>query len=123
MQVLQVDHGDALKAHYRQFYFEALDLITNCISQRFDQRGYQNYKFLQELLVKAVKGEEYLSELKVMCNFHGEDICESRLKTQLETLASMFKDQEKTSLADMSSHSSGTVPLLIRFFFLKLALS
>ena len=96
-----VDHGDALKAHYRQVYFEALDLITNCISQRFDQPGYQNYKFLQELLVKAVKGEEYLSELKFLCDFYGEDICESRLRVQLETLASTFKDQEGTSLADI----------------------
>ena len=69
-----VDHRDALKAHYRRIYSEALDLITNCISQRFDQPGYQNYKFLQELLVKASKGEEYLSELKFLCDFYSKDI-------------------------------------------------
>ena len=34
-----------------------------------------------------------------MCDFHGQDICESRLKAQLEALASMFKDQ--SSLADI----------------------
>ena len=76
-------------------------MITNCISQRFDQPGYQNYKFLQELLVKAVKGEEYLSELKFLCDFYGEDICESRLSVQLEALASTLKDQEGTSLSDI----------------------
>ena len=72
--IASVDHRDALKAHYRRIYSEALDLITNCISQRFDQPGYQNYKFLQELLVKASKGEEYLSELKFLCDFYSKDI-------------------------------------------------
>ena len=73
-------------------------MITNCISQRFDQPEYQNYKFLQEL-VKASKGEEYLSELKFLSDFYGKDICESRLSVQQETLASTFKDQEGTSLS------------------------
>ena len=54
-----------------------------------------------ELLVKAVKGEEYLSELKFLCDFYSEDICESCLLAQLETLASTFKDYEGTTLADI----------------------
>ena len=79
--------------------------LPNCISQRFDQPGYQNYKFLQELLVKTVKGEEYVSELHFLCDFYGEDICESCLGVQLETLASTFKDQEGTCLADIIAFS------------------
>ena len=80
-------------------------MITNCISQRFDQPGYQNYKFLYELLVKAVKGEEYLSELKFLCDFYGEDICESHLSVRLEALASTFKYQEGTFLSDIIAHA------------------
>ena len=95
------DHGENLKARYKQMYFEALDLITTCINQRFDQPGHQNYKILQELLTKTVNGEAYDSELKFLCDFYGEDICESRLRAQLETLASTFQDQDKTSLADV----------------------
>ena len=29
------------KAYYKQFYFEAIDLIINCIQDRFDQPGYK----------------------------------------------------------------------------------
>ncbi len=31
-------HSDP-KAHYRQIYYEAIDLIVNCIENRFDQPG------------------------------------------------------------------------------------
>ena len=34
---------DTVEEHYRVIYFEALDLITSCISDRFDQPGYKTY--------------------------------------------------------------------------------
>ena len=103
-----------MNAHYQQIYFEAVDLITNCISQRFDQPGYQNYRFLQELMVTAVKGEEYLSDLKFLCHFYCEDICEFHLRVQLETLASTFKDQEGTSLADIAFFRNSSAQKALR---------
>ena len=39
--------------HYRRIYFEALDLITTCITSRFDQPGLRRYQNVQELLLKA----------------------------------------------------------------------
>ena len=33
------DFHDTPEAYYRQIYFEALDLIINCIEERFDQPG------------------------------------------------------------------------------------
>ena len=32
-----------VKDHYRATYFEALDLITFCIDDRFNQQGYKMY--------------------------------------------------------------------------------
>ncbi len=29
------------KAHYRQYYYEAIDLIITCIHDRFNQPGYR----------------------------------------------------------------------------------
>ena len=37
---------------YRQKYFEALDLVINCVKTRFDQPGYKVFRNVEELLVK-----------------------------------------------------------------------
>ena len=42
---------------YRISYFEALDLVKESIKTRFNQPGYQTYKNLQEMLIKAARGE------------------------------------------------------------------
>ena len=41
-----------IEDYYRQMYFEALDLITTCICNRFYQPGYKMYCNIQELLLK-----------------------------------------------------------------------
>ena len=43
------------KSLYSQQYYEALDLITNCVHSRFKQPGYNLYKNLQELLLRLSK--------------------------------------------------------------------
>lgn len=47
------------KDHYHQQYYEALDLIVTAIKDRFEQPGYLAYRNLEELLLKAVKKEDY----------------------------------------------------------------
>ena len=43
------DYPASPEDHYRQIYFEALDLIIEAIKSRFDQPGYQVYKNAQVL--------------------------------------------------------------------------
>ena len=52
------EYFDDCKAHYRQQYYEALDIITTSIKDRFDQPGYRIYQQLQELLLKAIRKED-----------------------------------------------------------------
>jgi len=49
--------------HYRAFYFEALDLIIQCIDDCFNQPGYRLYSALETLLVKGCKQVEHQDEL------------------------------------------------------------
>ena len=81
------DHYDSPKDHFRVHYFEALDLATNCIKSRFDQMGYNTYKNLQELLLKAIRGEDFEAELNFVCNFYSDDFSKSTLRCQLQILA------------------------------------
>ena len=44
------------EVHYRQIYFGALDHAIEAIHDRFDQPGYRIYQNLEQLIVKASKG-------------------------------------------------------------------
>ena len=47
------------KQHFCQRYFEAINLIVNYITDRFDQLGNKIHKNLQDLLNNAIKNEPY----------------------------------------------------------------
>ena len=51
------------EAHYRQIYYGVIDYVVEAIHDRFDQPGYSTYRNLEELVVKACKGETYNAEL------------------------------------------------------------
>jgi len=80
---------------YRQKYYEALDLATSCIRDRFDQPGYKIYKNAQELLQKAVNSEfpDYTDQFNFVVEFYEGDLDGSVLKLQLETLKTGFEHQ------------------------------
>ena len=71
------------KDYYRQHYFEAIDLIITCINSRFNQKSYEIYHQLEELLIKASKQKDFKSELEFVCTFYKEDLKADLLETQL----------------------------------------
>ena len=74
------------KTHFKPAYFEAIDLITNCVQQRFDQPGYWIYRSLETLLIKASKREEFQENLDDVCAFYHDDFDQQLLHSQLQTL-------------------------------------
>ena len=93
------------KDHYRRYYFEAIDLVTNAIKNRFEQPGYQVYKNLQELLLKAARGHDCNKEFKAVVDVYGDDLDSSKLEVQLQHLTTHFKShgdkQTKISLVEV----------------------
>ena len=83
-------------AHYRQAYFEALDLIINCIEDRFDQPGFRIYQSIQSLLVKACKQKEWGSDLESACETYKDDFDKEVLRTQLGVLGANFEKSTDT---------------------------
>ena len=74
------------EARYRQVYYEAIDHAIEAIRDRFDQPGYSTYQHLEELVLKACKGEVYDSELEFVCSFYKGDSSKDQLETQLPLL-------------------------------------
>ena len=81
------------KAYFKQIYYKALDLITNCIQERFDQPGYRIYQSLESLLMKACKKEEIAEN--AVCTFYGNDFDKILLRSQLQTFGIHFHDALK----------------------------
>ena len=59
------DFSTDCKTHYYQSYLKALDFAINAIQDRFDQPDFSIYCYLEELLLKTVRGEEY----EFVCQF------------------------------------------------------
>ena len=91
--------------HYRQIYYEAIDLITTCINNRFDQPGYKIYRNIEDLLLKTANAEDYEAELKFVTQFYSSDFDGYLLKTQLEVfsidLAANSESRGKYQLSDI----------------------
>ena len=84
----QPPYPSTVEDYYRQIYFEALDLVTNSISDRFNQRGYQIYSQVEQLLLKAARKEPFDEEFSSVVKFYGSDFDAGILKVHLEILSS-----------------------------------
>ena len=115
------DFHESLKEYFMQQYFGAVDLITNCILNRFDQPGYKIYSFMESLLMKSCKGEEFEGILNEVCSFYKDDFDRDLLCTQLQTFHVHYRkehvgDVSTTTIFDLkkyfSSLSSGQTDLV-----------
>ena len=104
------DFHETPKNYYKQHYFEAIDLLINCIQERFNQPGYKVYSTLECLLMKACKNEDLEDELKFVCSFYKDDLDETLLRVQLTTFALHFQQVHgilnKISIFDLKKHFS-----------------
>lgn len=83
------EYPSSPKEYYKRIYYEALDLVINCIKSRFDQPGYTMYKNLETLLVAAANGEDFEEHFKLVTEFYGTDLTQ---KAQLDILATHFEN-------------------------------
>ena len=93
------------KDHYHQIYFETLDTVLASIKERFDQPDFRKYQSLQELFLKAVKGQPWNEEIKEVCSIYGDDLDKYRLEAQLPLLKatanSMNYELQKFTVHDL----------------------
>ena len=57
------DFHNSVEDHYRAIYYEALDLVTMGITNRFDQPGYKVYRNIEDLILKVCQRKQYDEEL------------------------------------------------------------
>ena len=97
-------HHNSVKEHYRQPYFDVLDMMINCIKDRFQQKDYQMYVNCEQLLFKAAQRKGFNEEVDLVAQFYGADFNRARLEVHLATVASNFntlKREGEPSLKDV----------------------
>ena len=94
------------KEYFRHIHYGAHDVTTECIRTRFNQNDFKVYQSIQELLLKAVAGEDHDEELaKVMAVYGDADLQQYKLEAQLsllpEVVQSMGYDTSRIDIADL----------------------
>ena len=90
------EYPTSVKDMYRQHYYEALDLATTSITERFDQPGYRTYQHLEDMLVKGVMGKPGYIDMNHVADFYGSDIKKPVLSVRLETLRVYIRNNSIT---------------------------
>ena len=95
--------------HYKDIYMEAIDVITGSIESRFNQKGYETYKQLENLVLQAAEGKDYEEELNFVTEFYGSDFNKHSLETQLLTFKTTFPriNNESVTFKDVVNFMKG----------------
>ena len=89
-------HPQTVTERYRVIYFEVIDIITTTIKDRFNQEGYQTYRYLEQLLLNAASGQDYEEQIKFVTDFYASDFQEFQLRIHLQLLQQTFSSQNDT---------------------------
>jgi len=78
-------YPDTVQDHYRRIYFEVIDHLVNAIGERFNQPAFLIYHSLEDLLLKAIKGDDTSKEMKTVISTFTAEVSETVLEAQLAT--------------------------------------
>ena len=83
-------HHQCPKEHYRQIFFEVLDVICNELVRRFDQKDFKMVVDLEQAIVRAGNGEKGVLP-EAIKDLYKDDIDMDRLATHLHMLQDVLK--------------------------------
>ena len=90
--------------HFKAIYYEALNTVIGCISDRFKQEGYQMYSKLEQLLIMEKENKEDTDEV---LKFYGSDFEKDELITQLHLFHANYPPEKRTCIHDAVSVVKG----------------
>ena len=97
----QSDLPDSPRDHYHQEYYNAIDVLTSSVRDRFDQHSFLVFQNLESLMIKAIKGENFSCELKFVKEKYDTDIdTEDLITIELSTLKLLLEGKDITHFHD-----------------------
>ena len=97
----QGHHPNSPRDHYRQEFYNAVDVLLSSVRDRFDQPSFLVFKKLESLLVKALKGEDFSCELEFVGAKYDANIDVEDLTVELSTLKLLLKGKSVAHFYDL----------------------
>ena len=95
------DFPQTPKEHYHKIYQKAIENSENCLEERFNQKGFEMYVQIQNLLLFAADKQDYEQELKQVLDFYKDDFDEDGLRLQLKIVSANFPKKEKLVFSEI----------------------
>ena len=86
--------SDQCQRTLQKIYFEAIDVLTACLQDRFDQSDFNMYGKLEQVLPKSAKSECFEEEIEECWRFYGSELDDNTLKTQLQIFSGICKTNQ-----------------------------
>ena len=84
------------KEHYKVIYETALDTLVKFLEERFCQEGFETYKHLESLILKAANGKGYFEDFQFVTDFYDGDFDRNSFESQLETFKEAITIENQT---------------------------
>ena len=83
-----------VEEEYQRQYYAALDSVITFIKERFEEKYYEMYATLEQLLIKAILGEQFEEELQKVIGFYHDGFNDDILRVQIRTLSAVIGQSE-----------------------------
>ena len=89
---------------YQQTFYKVFDFTILSFRKRFKQADYKIYLSLENLLLKAVKREDFTNELHIPTKFYDEDFYTERLQLHLKIFSEDCAELPTKDLKSILEH-------------------
>ena len=94
-------HPTNPRDHYREKFYQAVDVMVSSVNDRFDQPSFKVFEKLESLMIKALNGQDTSSEVKFVKKTFGTDIDVDDLVVELSTFNVLLKDRSIEHFNDL----------------------
>jgi hypothetical protein len=93
-----------VEEHFRQQYFESLDLVVSSIKERFNQPVFIAFLKMEQMLLNMIQKKDYTAELKHVLKVYGTDVDPIAFDTEVFSFSVMFKTTPVQSFDEILRH-------------------
>ena len=111
-----VEFVSKVEEYYLHFFYQAIEIVVNCILNRFQQKDHiETLQKMEILLLKALRDEDFDHEFQQMSSFFSSDLHKFKFESQLKALTHIV-DEKQVGIKDaitIISSLNGSQKLLV----------
>ena len=95
-----VEFVSKVEEYYLHFFYQAIEIVVNCIRNRFQQKDHiETLQKMEILLLKALRDEDFDHKLQQMSSFFSNDLHKFKLETQIK-IFTYIVDEKQVGIKD-----------------------